>query len=166
MTQFIFTIELSKRIQSENVHEPKERGPPWYASKEWDVRRVAGRESQAKSHVAIANHKEYYKRKVVASPNPSYDEFCESMYTRCSFVHQKCSNYALTNLLFGLCVSIWIIDTLATHLNPLFDLWNAVNEGKYPNSLFYCFHFETCIWIFQGVWGCVIRGPWKEEAPF
>jgi hypothetical protein len=30
----------------------------------------------------------------------------------------KCSNYALTNLLFGLCRSMWIIDSLVTHLSP------------------------------------------------
>jgi hypothetical protein len=30
----------------------------------------------------------------------------------------KCSDYALTNLLFGLCRSIWIIDPLVTHHNP------------------------------------------------
>ncbi len=34
------------------------------------------------------------------------------MYAYGSFVHQKCSNYALTNLLFGLCRSVWIIDLL------------------------------------------------------
>ncbi len=28
------------------------------------------------------------------------------------FVHQECYNYALTNLLFGLCKSMWIIDLL------------------------------------------------------
>jgi len=33
-------------------------------------------------------------------------------------VHQKCSNYALTNLLFGLCKSIWIIEPLVTHISP------------------------------------------------
>jgi len=35
-----------------------------------------------------------------------------------SFVHQKCSNYALTNLLFGLYKSVWIIDPLVTHPTP------------------------------------------------
>ncbi len=29
-------------------------------------------------------------------------------------MHQKCFNYALTNLLFGLCISMWIIDLLIT----------------------------------------------------
>jgi len=33
-------------------------------------------------------------------------------------MHQKCSNYALTNLLFGLCKSMWIIDPIFLHLNP------------------------------------------------
>ncbi len=34
------------------------------------------------------------------------------------FVHQKCSNYALTNLLFGLCRSMWVIDLLVTIPSP------------------------------------------------
>jgi hypothetical protein len=32
------------------------------------------------------------------------------MYACGSSMHQKCSNYALTNLFFGLCKSLWIID--------------------------------------------------------
>jgi hypothetical protein len=35
-------------------------------------------------------------------PNSGHGESCESMYIRGLFVYQKCSNYALTNLLFGL----------------------------------------------------------------
>jgi hypothetical protein len=35
-----------------------------------------------------------------------------------SSVHQKYSNYALTNLLFSLCKSVWIIDPLVTCPNP------------------------------------------------
>jgi len=33
-------------------------------------------------------------------------------------MHQKCSNYALTNLLFGLCKSLWIIDSLVIRSSP------------------------------------------------
>jgi hypothetical protein len=33
-------------------------------------------------------------------------------------MHQKCSNYATTNLLFGLSKSMWIIDSLAIHPSP------------------------------------------------
>ncbi len=39
------------------------------------------------------------------------------MYADGSSVHQKCSNYALTNL-FGLCMSVWIINPLVICLNP------------------------------------------------
>jgi len=49
--------------------------------------------------------------KVVASPSPGHDEFCKSVYARGSFVHQKCSNHALTNLLFGLWRLVWIISS-------------------------------------------------------
>jgi hypothetical protein len=40
------------------------------------------------------------------------------MYACGLFVHQKCSNYALTNLLFGLCIFIWIIDLLVICPSP------------------------------------------------
>jgi len=46
------------------------------------------------------------KGKVVAFPSLGCDEFYESVFARGSSMHQKCFNYALTNLLFGLCRSI------------------------------------------------------------
>jgi hypothetical protein len=53
--------------------------------------------------------------KVMASLNPRRGESCKSVFARGSSMHQKCSNYALTNLLFNLCKSMWIIDPLVTH---------------------------------------------------
>jgi hypothetical protein len=46
------------------------------------------------------------KGKVVASPSSSCGESCESVFVHGLFVHKKCSNYALTHLLFGLCSSV------------------------------------------------------------
>jgi hypothetical protein len=43
---------------------------------------------------------------------PSCGESCESMFACDLYVHQKCSNYALTKLLFGLCKFVWVIDLL------------------------------------------------------
>jgi hypothetical protein len=51
-------------------------------------------------------------------PSLGRGEFCESVFTRGSSMHQKCSNYALTNLLFGLCKSMWIIELLVTLPSP------------------------------------------------
>jgi len=51
-------------------------------------------------------------------PNPSCGESFESMYGHDSFVHHKCSNYTLTNFLFGLCKSVWIIDPLVIRPSP------------------------------------------------
>jgi hypothetical protein len=48
-------------------------------------------------------------------PSPSCGESYESVYAHGSFVHQKWSNYALTNLLFGLCKSMWIVNPLVAH---------------------------------------------------
>ncbi len=62
----------------------------------------------------VARHKEYYKGEGGGFPQV---RAVVSLMIPClpiahSFVHQKCSNYALTNLLFGLCRSMWIIDFL------------------------------------------------------
>ncbi len=55
----------------------------------------------------MANHREYYKKEGGGFPiSPNRGESYESMYARGLFVHQKCSNYTLTNLLFGLCKSM------------------------------------------------------------
>ncbi len=72
---------------------------------------------------------------------------CESMFVHGLSMHQKCSNHALTNLLFGLCRSVWIIDLLVIHLNPHLGVQHAplpqstTSWESYPNSLsFRCFH--------------------------
>jgi hypothetical protein len=44
--------------------------------------------------------------KMVVSPSLGYGESREFVFTHGSWMHQKCSNYALTNLLFGLCRSV------------------------------------------------------------
>jgi hypothetical protein len=59
--------------------------------------------------------------------NPNFGNFtggesCESMFAHGSFVHQKCFDCALTNLLFGLCRSTWIIDLLIIHPSPIPEL--------------------------------------------
>jgi len=65
------------------------------------------------------NHKKYYKKEGGGFPlGPNCGEYCEIVYAHDLFVHQKCSNYALTNLLFGFCKSIWIMDPLIILLGP------------------------------------------------
>ncbi len=41
-----------------------------------------------------------------------------SIVNMCLPMHQNCSNYAPTNLLFGFCMSMWIIDSLVTRPSP------------------------------------------------
>jgi hypothetical protein len=65
------------------------------------------------------------------SPSPSHGESCESMYANGLFMHQKCSNYALTNLLFGLYKLICIIDTCVIHPSPHFGI---LARPFYPKS--------------------------------
>jgi hypothetical protein len=43
---------------------------------------------------------------------------CEFVFAHGLSVHQKYSNYTLTNLLFGLCKSLWIIDLLVIRFSP------------------------------------------------
>jgi len=56
--------------------------------------------------------------KVVASWSLGHGEYYEFVFAHGLSVHQKCSNYALTNLLFGLCRSVWIINLLVIRPNP------------------------------------------------
>ncbi len=51
-------------------------------------------------------------------------ESCESVFVRSSFMHQKCFDYALTNL-FGLCRSMWIDELLVVRLSPIPQLQHA-----------------------------------------
>jgi hypothetical protein len=81
--------------------------PTWESWEKWHL------------HAAlVVNHKKSYKGgRWWFLPNSGCGKFFESMYAHGSFVHQKCFNYALTNLLFGLCRSIWIVDLLFIHSN-------------------------------------------------
>jgi hypothetical protein len=51
-------------------------------------------------------------------PSSGRGESCESVFARGLSVHQKCFNYALTNLLFGLCRHVWVIDLLVILPSP------------------------------------------------
>jgi len=52
----------------------------------------------------------------------------------------KCFNYALTNLLFGLCRSVWVIELFVNFSNPIPELQHtplprsATSQGARPNS--------------------------------
>jgi hypothetical protein len=70
----------------------------------------------------MARHREYYKRKVVASPKSGlwgvlWVHVC--LWLVCAL---KMFHYALTNLLFGLCRSVWIIDALVIRPSPILKL--------------------------------------------
>jgi hypothetical protein len=59
----------------------------------------------------VAVHKIYYKGgRWCLPPSSGRGESCESVFARGSSMHLNRSNYALTNLLFGLCRSVWVID--------------------------------------------------------
>jgi hypothetical protein len=102
------------------------------------------------------------KGKVLASPNLGRDEFCEFVFVCSSSMHQKCSDYELINLLFGLCISVWIIEPLvaipilisklehAPIPSKCYELENAINS-----YFFRCFHLWTHSWVNQGTWGCI-----------
>jgi hypothetical protein len=125
-------------------------------------------ESWEKRHFVIApmvNHRKYYKGEVGGFPQSlGHGESCESMYDCGSSVHQKCSNYAIIGSFFDLCILIWIIDPLVIHPSPHprvpthpSYLRSVTSEITYPNLfIFRCFHFGARLWVFQGVWGCVI----------
>ncbi len=65
-------------------------------------------------------------------PSLGRSESCEFVYVRGSSMHQKCSNYALTNLLFSLCRSMWIVGSLVTRCNPH---PKAITHPSYPTKM-------------------------------
>jgi hypothetical protein len=74
----------------------------------------------------MARHRVYYKgegggfpwvRAVVSFVNP-----CLPMVRPCT---KRCSNSTLTNLLFDLCRSAWIIELFVTHPSPIPELQHA-----------------------------------------
>jgi hypothetical protein len=77
-------------------------------------------------------------------PSLDRDESCESVFTRDSSMHQKCSNFALTNLLFGLCKFMWIIELLVIHLSLILGLQHAPLPPK-------CYEPGTLVEIGQNV---------------
>jgi hypothetical protein len=110
----------------------------------------------------MVSHKEYYKGEGGGLPQvQTMVSLTNPVYACGSSMHQKCSNYALTNLLFGLRRLIWIIDMLVTCPSPhpkapthLSYSISVMNYEMCPNYFsFYCFHFGTHILVFQKVWG-------------
>jgi hypothetical protein len=102
------------------------------------------------------------KGKVVFPPSLGCCEYCESVFACGSFVHQKCSNYALSDLLFCLCMSMWIIESLVTRLSPHLEalacpftlkMMRAMEctPTPYPLVIFTLARG----WVYQGAWGCI-----------
>ncbi len=60
-------------------------------------------------------HKEYYKGE---GGGLGHGESCESMFGHGLSMHQKCSNYVVTNLLFSLYRFVGIIDPFVILPNP------------------------------------------------
>jgi hypothetical protein len=111
--------------------------------------------SRTKWHLSVGpvvRHK-YYKGKVLASPpSPGHGESCESVLAHGSSEHQKCFSYALTNLLFGLCMFVWVIDYLSFFLiasqssNTSLYPWSVMSQGGHPtSSSFIVFTFGLAI---------------------
>jgi hypothetical protein len=77
-------------------------------------------------------------------------------------MHQRCSNYTLTNLLFGLCKSVWVSDLFVNLPSPISEFQHAPLPLKccelrsMPNSFsFRCLLPWTRSWVHQGVCGCI-----------
>jgi len=79
----------------------------------------------------MAKHRIYYKGEGVAfPPSPNRSESCEFEFARDSSVHPKCSNYAVTNLLFGLYKPRWMIEVLINILSPILELQHTLLPPK------------------------------------
>ncbi len=97
--------------------------------------------------------------KVVASPKsrPWWDLW---VHVCPSFIcAPKCSNYALTNLLFRLCKSVWVSKLLVNLLSPIPELQHTPLPPKWCKLrsvrqllILSLFSPQTHIWVYQGAW--------------
>jgi len=78
----------------------------------------------------LARHRVYYKGEGGGFPQirvvVSLMSLCYSWLIRAP----KCSYYALTNLLFGLCKSMWIIELLVNLSNPILEFQHTFLPPK------------------------------------
>ncbi len=90
------------------------------------------------------------------------------LWIRGSSTHQKCFNYKLTNLLFGLCMSMWIIDPLVIRPSPhprtpTHPSTPKVLQAKEHAPTLYPFVvFTFYSWIYPNIWECVTNGPLQQ----
>jgi hypothetical protein len=112
----------------------------------------------------VAKHRKYYKGEGGGFPQVrnmvSIVSLCLPVARPCT---KRCSNYALTNLLFSLCKSVWIIDLLVILPSPHPEalarpstpkmLWTR--ECTPTLYLFVVFTLLTHNWVHQRVWGGV-----------
>jgi hypothetical protein len=70
------------------------------------------------------------KGKMMASPKSRWWWVLWICVCTCSSMHQKCSNYALTNLLFGLCRFVWIIELLINFPSPYLGILTPPSTPK------------------------------------
>jgi hypothetical protein len=97
-------------------------------------------------------------------PSPGCGESCEFVFTRDLSVHQKCSNFALTNLLFDLCKPVWIIEPLVVRPNPIPELQHfplppkCCERRSVPNSFSFCYlHLGLTIESIKELGGASIK---------
>jgi len=114
-------------------------------------------ESRDKWHLGatlMASHRNYYKGEGGGFPQIWFVvNLVSSCMSHGSSMHQKCSNYALTNLLFGLCKSIQIIDPLATCFNPHPIALAHPFYPQNPNFFFVVFILTLALKSFKEFWG-------------
>jgi len=132
------------------------------------ISRLLTWESREKWHLGVtpmANHREYYKGgRWWLPPSLGRGESCELVYACGSSVHQKCSNYALTNLLFNLRMFIWNIDFFVTRPNPHFGILTNPFHPQVlrtrectPNPYFIIFIFELAFESFKEFRSALVR---------
>ncbi len=158
------TTLLQTSYQSE-VYTQSYWPPKSQESQLWEFMGLPFGSPRTKWHLGVgpvAKHKIYYKGEVVASPK-SKSWWILGIRICSWFIRApKCSNYALTNLLFDLYMSVWVIEMLVNLPNPIPKLQLALlppkccELGSAPNSFsFHCLHLWTCSLVHQGAWGCV-----------
>jgi hypothetical protein len=115
-------LQLCFKLHHKRRFAHKVMGPQSRGSRSCGNSRILTWESRDKMPFGcglVDRHKVYYMGgRWWLPPSPGRGESCGFEFARGLSLHQKCSNYALTNLLFNLCRFVWVIKCLSFFLVP------------------------------------------------
>jgi hypothetical protein len=167
-TTFLWT-SFQLEVYTQSYGPPKSRESQFWEF--WDSHLGVSKQSDIWVLVPWPGTKHTIRRKVVASLKSRpwwvlWVRVCPWLV--CA---PKCSNYALTNLLFGLCKSKWVIELLINLSSPFqssntpFYPQSVASQGVCPNSFSsYCFTFGLEVYSVKELGGASFKHHYNHNT--